>query len=131
MAGADPGQRSVMSTDQAPSAPAQVPARTLQSATHPRPGPIAVILLASGHAALTFIGSLVVFILTLTMCTRAEPNVGMIGGFGALAVLGLGIWAALATRQRRLWLLVAGLVAAAPAVWCLWSTLANPLESCL
>jgi predicted CDP-diglyceride synthetase/phosphatidate cytidylyltransferase len=89
--------------------------------------------LAAGHAVTTFVGCLIVFISNLTACADAEAVAHvqlMFAGFCGLAVVGLAVWGVLAVRWRRPWLLGAGAVVAAPALWFAANVLVQPLGYC-
>jgi hypothetical protein len=90
--------------------------------------------LAAGHAVTTFVGCVVVLGAKVIACADAEAAAHvhlMIAGFFGLAAVGLAAWGVLAVRWHRGWLLVAGAVAAAPALWFGATALLQPSQFCL
>jgi MFS family permease len=90
--------------------------------------------LAAGHALTTFVGCIVVLSSNVTACANAEAAAHvqlMIASFCGLAAVGLVAWGILAVRWHRRWLLVAGAVAAAPALWFAAAALLQPSQFCL
>jgi hypothetical protein len=93
-----------------------------------------VIGLAAGHTLTTFVGCVLVLGSNVIACANAEAAAHvhlMIAGFCGLAAVGLAAWGVLAVRWHRRWLLVAGAVAAAPALYFAATALLQPSQFCL
>lgn len=96
--------------------------------------PFAVAGLAAGHAVATFVGCVLILGSTVTACANADVSTSrhlMIAGFCGLAIIGLVAWGIAAVHWRRSWLLMAGAVAAAPALWWLAGAQSQPSQFCL
>lgn len=112
----------------------QPPSQALPPTRCRGPGHVAVTVLSAGHALATFVGCLVAFSLNVTACANADAAAHrqlIVASDGGLAAVALAVWGMLAMRWRRPWLLAAGTVAAAPAIWGVADTLTHPGWSCL